>query len=146
VKPLAAAALTLATLAALTGCGKTAQTVPALRVGRYDGVDARGQVVDVRVDGSQVKLDSRQTWLPDPTTTGTFLVRTGSGFQEWRCSATEQGRSLHCDVWQQPSSMADPTPNAIPCITPGANAPAWCSAKTHQQIDLLRICTDSGCA
>lgn len=147
MRTLVAAALTAASLAALTACGNTAQTVPTLRVGRYDGVDATGHVVDVRVDGPSVRLNSRDTWLPDPTTTGTFLVRYNGGFQEWHCSAAEQGRSLHCDVWQAPGGIAAPTPAAIPCITQGANTPTWCTAsKTHMQIDLLRICSDSGCS
>ncbi len=137
-----------AVLAMLSACGTAQQAVLPLDEGRYSGVDPAGNPVDVRVGGSDVKLDSRDTWLPDPTTTGTFLVRQGTGYEEWYCVAAEKHRSLHCDVWMAPlGAIGSATPTAEPCISPSAGNPAWCNrAATHARVDLLKICTDPGCS
>lgn len=135
----------VATVGALTGCGKAAtQAVPSLDVGRYSGVDAHGAIADLAVTGMEVRLNGRRAWLPDPTTTGMFLLRAAGGYSEWHCTAAEQRRSLHCDVWQDPH--AGPTPATEPCISPALGTPPWCAGPTHQEVDLLMICTNPGCS
>jgi hypothetical protein len=137
--------LTAAACCGLLGaCGSAPASARSLSLGDYSGTLPSGAPVTLSVDAGAVKVDGRETRLPDPTSTGEFVVTTDSGrsFTDWHCAATESGRSLHCDTW---IVLGGPTPTAIPCVSPGPNAPAWCGGRGHVAVDLLRICSTPGC-
>lgn len=139
-----AAVLSLAVAAAaLAGCGNAHSSAPALHLGKYSGTLPGGAPVTLGVDGGQVRIDGRDTYLVDPTTTAQFLVAEGNVFYEWSCTQAEKGRSLHCDTWKAPHGQV--TPTALPCATSGPGTPGWCAGPTHEAVDLLRICSTPDC-
>ena len=140
-------ALVLAAVACagvLAACGSAHASAASLGIGTYSGTLSSGTPVTLSVSTGAVQVDGRDTRLPDPTSTADFVITTNSGrsYADWHCVTAEGGRSLHCDVWSAPGG---PTPTAIPCVSPGANAPGWCGGNDHVALDLLRICSTSGC-
>jgi len=113
-------------------------------MGTYSGTLPSGTPVTLSVATGMVQVDGRETRLPDPTSTGEFVITTDGGrsYSDWHCVTAEGGRSLHCDIWKAPGG---PTPTAIPCVSTGPNAPAWCGSD-HVALDLLRTCSTPGCA
>lgn len=134
-----------AAAAALSACGSGHTSAPSLQDGQYSGTFADGSPVTLQVSPGQVQINGRDTYLVDPTTTAQFVITSGSShFDEWSCTQTENGRSLHCDTWTAPHAAA--TPTALPCLSSAPNTPGWCSAaQTHVAVDLLRICSNPGC-
>jgi len=134
-----------AAAAALSACGGGHASAPSLQAGQYSGTLPHGSPVTLDVGAGSVHVNGTEAYLVDPTTTAQFLVTAGGAhYGEWSCRQTENGRSLHCDTWNAPRGAA--TPTALPCVSPAANTPGWCSAgQTHVAVDLLRICSDSSC-
>jgi hypothetical protein len=135
----------LACLGALSGCGSAQASAASLALGTYSGTLPSGTPVTLSVESGAVRIDGRETRLPDPTSTGEFVITTDSGrsYTDWHCVAAESGRSLHCDIWKAPGG---PTPTAIPCVSPGPTPPGWCDPNKHITLDLLRTCSTPGCA
>jgi hypothetical protein len=142
---VAALLLLGAAAAALAGCGSAHQSAASLQTGQYSGTLPNGAPVTVSIGAGSVQVDGHDAYLVDPTTTAQFLVTqsTGAPYFEWSCTQTEAGRSMHCETWLAPHAEA--TPTALPCVSPGPDAPAWCRGGTHVAVDLLRICSNPGC-
>jgi hypothetical protein len=129
----------------LGACGSARASADALRTGTYSGTLPSGTPVTLSVAPGMVQVDGRDTRLPDPTSTSDFVITTDGGrsYSDWHCVTAEGGRSVHCDVWRAPGG---PTPTAIPCVSPGPNAPGWCGGADHIALDLLRTCSTAGCS
>ncbi|HXA29974.1 MAG TPA: hypothetical protein VN193_14630 [Candidatus Angelobacter sp.] len=144
VRGVAAALAVLACCGALGACGSTQAGAASLAAGTYSGTLPSGTPVTLSVNTGAVQVDGRDTRLPDPTSTGEFVISSDGGrsYTDWQCVAAEAGRSLHCDIWKAPGG---PTPTAIPCVSPGPSAPDWCGGDGHVTLDLLRTCSTAGC-
>ncbi len=130
---------------ALSGCGSGHVSAASLRPGEYSGTLPNGAPMTLQVSTGRVQVNGRDTYLVDPTSTADFVISPdGAHFAEYACTQTEQGRSLHCDVWAAPPARA--TPTALPCVSPSTSTPSWCADKSaHVAVDLLRICSNPGC-
>jgi hypothetical protein len=128
----------------LGACGSAHAGADSIGQGTYSGTLPSGTPVTLSVSTGAVQVDGRDTRLPDPTSTGEFVITTNMGrsYTDWHCVTAEGGRSVHCDVWKAPGG---PTPTAIPCVSPGPNAPGWCGGNGHVALDLLRTCSTPSC-
>jgi len=131
---LAAGAVAAALLG--SGCsGNAGGSQADILSGTFSGTSGTGQQVVFTVSGDTINVDGVKATLDDPTSNAAFSVELNGETDDYSCSTTNDGKTIHCSVRrthvataQVPCAnlQATPSPTASmrPAASPSPKAPA----------------------